>query len=48
MVVFGLLGGAIYYYEQIGRVKAIAYLLVIDGLLIGDPMAIRMLFFLNH
>lgn len=33
--IFGLLGGAIFYQEQIGLIKAVACLLVIGGLLIG-------------
>jgi len=33
--IFGLLGSAIFYQEQIGTVKAIACLLVIAGLIIG-------------
>jgi len=33
--IFGLLGSAIFYQEQIGLVKAIACLLVISGLMIG-------------
>jgi len=33
--IFGLLGSAIFYQEQIGLVKAIACLLVISGLIIG-------------
>lgn len=33
--IFGLLGSAIFYQEQIGAVKAIACLLVITGLIVG-------------
>lgn len=33
--IFGLLGGAVFYQEQVGSVKAIACLLVISGLLVG-------------
>jgi drug/metabolite transporter (DMT)-like permease len=33
--IFGLLGSAIFYQEQIGLVKALACLLIIVGLIIG-------------
>jgi drug/metabolite transporter (DMT)-like permease len=33
--IFGLLGGALFYQEQIGLVKALSCLMVISGLLIG-------------
>jgi drug/metabolite transporter (DMT)-like permease len=42
--VFGLIGGALFYQEQIGAVKAVACLLVIGGLLIGllKPSMLKM------
>ena len=33
--IFGLLGSAIFYQEQVGTVKAVACLLIIAGLIIG-------------
>jgi len=47
--VFGLIGGALFYNEQVGSVKAIACLLVVGGLLIGllriNTIPVRSLFF---
>lgn len=44
--IFGLLGSAIFYQEQIGFVKAIACLLIIAGLIIGliKPAALKRYF----
>lgn len=47
--IFGLLGGAIFYQEQIGMIKAFACLLVVSGLLIGLlSNQLRGLFFVNR
>lgn len=47
--IFGLLGGSVFYQEQIGLIKATACLLVISGLLIGllkiDSTYLRKLYF---
>ncbi|WP_413700845.1 EamA family transporter [Psychromonas sp. KJ10-10] len=49
--IFGLLGGALFYQEQIGLVKALSCFMVINGLLIGllrfNYMPLQKLFLVN-
>jgi len=50
--IFGLLGGGVFYHEQIGLIKAIACILVFSGLLIGllriNPISSKKLLFNNR